>query len=54
MPIEQSKELAAKYEQFKLQVKFETIAGGKHGGKEFFEDQRLDRLAAELKKSLAK
>ncbi|OAI55638.1 lipase [Planctomyces sp. SCGC AG-212-M04] len=53
MPIEQSKELAAKYEQLRLPVKFETIAGGKHGGKEFFEDQRLDRIADELKKALA-
>jgi acetyl esterase/lipase len=53
MPVEQSKELATKYEQLKLPVKFETIPGGKHGGKEFFEDQRLDRLASELKKSLA-
>jgi acetyl esterase/lipase len=54
MPIEQSKELATKYAELKLPVKFETIPGGKHGGKEFFEDQRLDRLAAELKKALAK
>jgi len=53
MPIEQSKELVAKYEQLKLPVKFETIAGGKHGGKEFFEGERLDRLAGELKRSLA-
>jgi len=53
MPIEQSRELAAKYEQLKLPVMFETIAGGKHGGKEFFEDERLDRLASEVKKSLA-
>jgi acetyl esterase/lipase len=53
MPIEQSKELVAKYERLKLPVKFETIAGGKHGGKEFFEDERLDRLAGELKRALA-
>jgi acetyl esterase/lipase len=52
MPIEQSKELAAKYEQLKLPVKFETIPGGKHGGKEFFEDQRLERLASELKNAI--
>ncbi|HVJ87543.1 MAG TPA: alpha/beta hydrolase, partial [Caulifigura sp.] len=54
MPIEQSKELAARYEQLKLPVSFETIPGGKHGGPEFFEPQRLDRLASELKKSLVR
>ena len=54
MPIEQSKELATKYELLQLPVKFETIPSGKHGGKEFFEDQRLDRLAGELKQAIAK
>ena len=52
MPIEQSQELATRYEQLKRPVSFETIPGGKHGGPEFFDTQRLDRLASELKHSL--
>ena len=52
MPIEQSKELEAKYRSANRPVRFDVIAGGKHGGKEFFENARLDRIATELKKSL--
>jgi len=54
MPFEQSRELAAKYEQVKGTVRFETVTGGKHGGPEFFEPTRLDRLADEIRKELAR
>ncbi len=52
MPIEQSYELSEKYKTQSLPVSFEVIAGGKHGGKEFYEPQRLDRIAGQLKESL--
>ncbi|HVJ84698.1 MAG TPA: alpha/beta hydrolase [Caulifigura sp.] len=52
MPIEQSRELESKYRSAGRLVTFEVIVGGKHGGKEFFEDARLDRLAVALKSSL--
>jgi acetyl esterase/lipase len=52
MPPEQSSELAARYREVQLPVDLETIPGGKHGGAEFFERQRLDRIARQLKASL--
>ncbi len=52
MPIEQSRELEAKYKSVSRPVQFETIPGAKHGGSVFFEAERLDRLARELKAAL--
>lgn len=52
MPIEQSRELEAKYKSVSRPVQFETIPGARHGGSVFFEAERLDRLAGELKAAL--
>ncbi len=49
MPIEQSAELLTAYQKHHLEVSFDIISGGKHGGKEFFAPDRLDRIANELK-----
>jgi acetyl esterase/lipase len=40
MPYQQSVELKAAYEKVRLTVQLETIAGGKHGGKEFYDETR--------------
>jgi hypothetical protein len=31
-----------------LPIKFDVIKGGKHGGKEFYTEQRLSRLASQV------
>ncbi len=41
MPFQQALELQQVYERAKLPVTLEVIAGGKHGGPEFFDEQRL-------------
>jgi acetyl esterase/lipase len=41
MPPEQSKELAAAYERAKLPVKLVLIPGAVHGGKEFYDAERI-------------
>ncbi len=51
MPIEQSKELAAVYSKLGLSVDFEVLPGSKHGGAEFFEEKRLNRIADEILRS---
>jgi acetyl esterase/lipase len=48
MPINQSHELDGRYHSLGLRCKLEVIHGGKHGGKEFFTDDRLKKLADEL------
>lgn len=48
MPIEQSYELQRGYDARKLDVDFEIVSGGKHGGEGFFTDHQLDRIAREL------
>ena len=45
MPPEQSKELAAAYEALKLPVQFILLKGSKHGGKEFYDDERTGIMA---------
>ncbi len=40
VPINQSHELAGKYQQFARPCQFEVIHGGEHGGKSFYDDQR--------------
>ncbi|WP_145076076.1 alpha/beta hydrolase [Aureliella helgolandensis] len=49
MPINQSHELVGAYERLDLPVNLEVVYGGKHGGDLFFTDQRLDRLADEVR-----
>ncbi len=49
MPIEQAHELHARYKKFRRPVHFETIRGGVHGGRGFYEDDAIDRLAGYLK-----
>jgi hypothetical protein len=41
MPPEQSKELAAAYEKADLPVKLVLIPGAVHGGKQFYDPERL-------------
>jgi acetyl esterase/lipase len=52
MPIEQSKELLRAYRELGLLASLDIIEGGKHGGPEFFEDQRLADLASQIKLKL--
>ena len=52
MPMEQSVELANAYQTHSLRVQFDVIKGGKHGGKEFYTDARLDDLADQVFKTL--
>lgn len=48
MPIEQSTELEKMYRKNKLIVRYDIIVGAVHGGPEFYTDQRLADLAAEI------
>lgn len=48
MPIEQAHELHARYKKLGRPVQFEIIRGGVHGGRGFYEDEAIDRLAAYL------
>lgn len=48
MPINQSHELEGAYEKLGLPCKLRVIHGAKHGGKEFFTDERLEQLGKEL------
>jgi acetyl esterase/lipase len=53
MPFEQSRELQGVYQQAGRPVKLDVISGGKHGGKEFFATQRLEKIAADLIEALS-
>jgi acetyl esterase/lipase len=48
MPINQSHELVGAYNRHAVQVKFEVVHGGAHGGEGFFTDPQLNRLADDL------
>ena len=48
MPINQAHELHARYKRFDLPVAFEVVHGAGHGGRAFFNDAMLDRVAAYL------
>lgn len=48
MPVEQSTELEQMYRKNKLIVRYDIIVGAVHGGPEFYTDQRLANLAAEI------
>lgn len=52
MPINQAHELVGAYKKAGLQVNFEVIHGGKHGGNGFFTEDQLRRLGSELSGSL--
>jgi len=52
MPINQAHELRGKYEQFERPVHFEVIHGGAHGGKGFYEERVMDRLAEYLRTTI--
>jgi len=52
MPIQQSRELAAKYKELGLPVHLEVVAGAGHGGKEFYDAQRMRLVIEFLKKHL--
>ncbi|WP_197454242.1 alpha/beta hydrolase [Stieleria varia] len=48
MPPRQSKELETAYNKADRPVKLDVVAGGKHGGEEFYAGERLDSIAAEV------
>lgn len=52
VPINQSHELHGKYKQHDLDVTFEVIHGGAHGGPQFFDAQRMQLVEAFLRKHL--
>jgi acetyl esterase/lipase len=54
MPFEQSRELHNAYQQAGRSAKLDVVSGGKHGGKEFFSTQRLEKIAAELIEALSR
>jgi dipeptidyl aminopeptidase/acylaminoacyl peptidase len=49
MPPEQSQEFARAYEVAGLTVKFITLPGSKHGGPEFYDDERTAIVAEFIK-----
>lgn len=48
MPPRQSDELEAAYKKAGCSVKIDRVTGGKHGGGEFYSNERLDRIADEV------
>lgn len=51
VPINQSHELFGRYKEFELPVHFEVVHGGAHGGRLFYDDDRLDIVHDFLEKS---
>ncbi len=51
MPLEQSKEFAKAYEALKMPVQFITLKGAKHGGAEFYDDERTAVVLEFLKQA---
>jgi acetyl esterase/lipase len=54
MPPEQSKELAAAYEKAKLAVKLVMIPGAVHGGKQFYDEERLGLVKDFISRNVTK
>ena len=54
MPVEQSRKFAKAYEAKKLPVKFVMLTGSKHGGKEFYDEERTSMMAEFLRQHLVK
>jgi acetyl esterase/lipase len=52
MPHEQSRECASAYEALKLRVKLVTLPGSRHGGEEFYDDERSRLVEAFLNEAL--
>ena len=52
MPPQQSQEFAKAYEAMKLPVKLIVLPGSKHGGKEFYDEERTAIIAKFLDKAL--
>jgi acetyl esterase/lipase len=52
MPINQAHELQGRYEALGLPVEFHVIHGAKHGGGQFYDDERIALMHAFLKKHL--
>ena len=52
MPIEQSRELAEAYGVLKLPVQFIIVEGGKHGGAEFYDEERTTKTVLFLNSHL--
>jgi hypothetical protein len=52
MPINQAHELVGAYKRVGLQVQFDVVYGGKHGGTEFYTNERLHRLGDALLSSI--
>ncbi len=53
MPWQQSQELATAAEKIKLVVQFVTLPGAKHGGSEFYDQERITLMGDFLKKHLS-
>lgn len=52
MPVNQSIELYGKYKEHELPVELEFIYGGGHGGKQFYDAERIGRVAEFFRKYL--
>lgn len=52
VPINQSHELAGRYEALELPVKFEVVHGAAHGGEAFFDERRMKLVAEFLDRHL--
>ena len=52
MPINQAHELHGAYQRARLPVSFEVLHNSKHGGPEFFQEERLNKLSDELLRTL--
>ncbi|MEQ1841038.1 MAG: alpha/beta hydrolase [Verrucomicrobiales bacterium] len=53
MPWQQSQELAGAAEKIKLVIQFVTLPGAKHGGTEFYDQERITLMGDFLKKHLS-
>jgi acetyl esterase/lipase len=53
VPINQSHELHGQYKQHNLDVTFEVVHGGAHGGPQFFDTQRMQLVEDFLRKHLS-
>lgn len=53
MPVNQSIELAARYREHLLPVQLEFIHGGGHGGKQFYDEERINLVADFLHRHLS-
>jgi len=54
MPINQAHELHGRYKQLGLSVQFEVVHGGAHGGRPFYQQERMQRVAAFLRRQQGK